>query len=133
MEESIMSFCPKCKYEYRPEISVCPDCGERLVSALPLEPEPTQEKQYDWTPVANITSPQYGQMILEILHGKDIPAILTDSSGHFSKIGAVGMSSFQPVAGVGTTLLVAKEFVEDAAHEAQIILGEEWEHVKLVP
>ena len=128
-----MPFCPKCKYEYRPEISECPDCGVRLVASLPLEPEAADEKQYDWTPVARITSPDYGSMIVETLRNKDIPAILTDSSGHFSKIGAVGMSSFQPVAGVGTTLLVPKEFVEEAAGEAQAIFGEEWEHIKLIP
>lgn len=127
-----MPFCPKCKYEYRPEISECPDCDVRLVTSLPLEPEAAEEKQYDWIPLARITSPQYGSMILEILRNKGIPAILSDSSGHFSKIGAVGMSSFQPVAGVGTTLLVPKEYVEDAAHEAQVILGDEWELVKLV-
>ena len=130
-----MPFCPKCKYEYQPEVSQCPDCSERLVANLPMEPEDGEDLsvQYDWTPVANITSPQYGQMILEVLHAKEIPAILSDSSGHFSKIGAVGVSSFQPVAGVGTTLLVPKEHIEDAAGEAQVILGEEWDHVKLVP
>ena len=130
-----MPFCPKCKYEYRPEVSECPDCGERLVSHLPLEPEDkdSQAKQYDWTPVARITSPQYGAMILEVLRAREIPAVLSDSSGHFSKIGAVGTSSFQPVAGVGTTLLVPGEYIEDAAREAQIILGDEWDHVKLIP
>ncbi len=130
-----MPFCPKCKYEYQPEISKCPDCGERLVANLPMEPETDEyfSAQYDWTPVARITSPQYGQMILEVLRAKAIPAILSDSSGHFSKIGAVGATSFQPVAGVGTTLLVPKENIEDAAGEAQVILGEEWEHAKLVP
>lgn len=129
-----MPYCPKCRYEYNPEISTCPDCNERLVASLPLEPEdaPDRAPQYDWTPVARITSPQYGSMILEVLRGRDIPAILTDSSGHFSKIGAVGATSFQPIAGVGTSLLVPKEFVEDAAHEAQIILGEEWDVVKLI-
>lgn len=130
-----MPFCPKCKYEYRPEISECPDCGERLVSHLPLEPEATEDlsAQYDWKPIARITSPQYGSMILEVLRAKEIPAVLSDSSGHFSKIGALGTSSFQPVAGVGTTLLVPKEFVEEAAGEAQIILGDDWDHVKLIP
>ncbi len=29
-----MPFCPKCRYEYRPEIWECPDCGVRLVEKL---------------------------------------------------------------------------------------------------
>ena len=27
-----MAWCPKCKNEYREGITVCPDCGEALVS-----------------------------------------------------------------------------------------------------
>ena len=30
-----MPYCPKCKYEYRPEITKCPDCGQLLVERLP--------------------------------------------------------------------------------------------------
>ena len=33
-----MPFCPKCKFEYKPEIGVCPDCGEKLGDSLP-DPE----------------------------------------------------------------------------------------------
>lgn len=29
-----MPFCPECKYEYRPEISFCPDCDVKLVDRL---------------------------------------------------------------------------------------------------
>ncbi len=36
-----MPFCPKCKYEYRPEIKKCPDCNVKLVDKLPAEHEPT--------------------------------------------------------------------------------------------
>ena len=33
-------FCPKCKYEYIDEVTVCPDCQEALIDQLPPEPEP---------------------------------------------------------------------------------------------
>ena len=32
-------FCPNCRYEYDPAITVCADCGVHLVSELPLIPE----------------------------------------------------------------------------------------------
>ena len=35
-----MPFCPKCRYEYRPEIKVCPDCGLKLKAKLQDEAEP---------------------------------------------------------------------------------------------
>ncbi len=37
-----MAWCPKCKNEYREGITVCPDCGETLVS---------EEQLTDWTSV----------------------------------------------------------------------------------
>ena len=37
-----MAWCPKCKNEYREGITVCPDCGETLVS---------EEELADWTSV----------------------------------------------------------------------------------
>ena len=37
-----MSFCPKCKSEYRKEFFKCADCGEKLVYSLPKEPEHAQ-------------------------------------------------------------------------------------------
>jgi aspartokinase len=37
-----MPFCPKCRYEYNPEIWECPDCRVRLVEKLDEE-EPEEE------------------------------------------------------------------------------------------
>ena len=31
-------FCPNCRYEYRPGIESCPDCGAELVAKLPPIP-----------------------------------------------------------------------------------------------
>jgi hypothetical protein len=30
-------FCPKCRFEYKPEVTKCPDCEVWLVSTLPEE------------------------------------------------------------------------------------------------
>ena len=29
-----MSYCPKCRYEYKPTVEICPDCGKKLVGTL---------------------------------------------------------------------------------------------------
>ncbi len=34
-----MPFCPVCKYEYKPGVEVCPDCGAKLVAELKPERE----------------------------------------------------------------------------------------------
>jgi len=35
-----MPYCPKCQFEYLPEVQRCPDCGAALVSALPPQVRP---------------------------------------------------------------------------------------------
>lgn len=128
-----MPFCPKCRYEYRPEISECPDCQEKLVPALSLEPEEADGpgREYDWVPIARMTSVQYAEMVIEALRSKDIPALLADRTGHFGKTGQMGTDSFRPISGAVTTLVVPREFVSDAAREAEVILGDEWDRIKL--
>ena len=39
-----MRYCPKCGYEYRPEIETCPDCGAGLVeqAEIPVTPLSTR-------------------------------------------------------------------------------------------
>jgi len=29
-----MPYCPKCRFEYKPTVVICPDCGEKLVAKL---------------------------------------------------------------------------------------------------
>ena len=29
-----MPYCPKCRYEYKPTVEICPDCGKKLVAKL---------------------------------------------------------------------------------------------------
>ena len=33
-----MRYCPKCGYEYRPEIETCPDCGAAVVDRVEQPP-----------------------------------------------------------------------------------------------
>jgi hypothetical protein len=139
-----MPFCPKCRYEYLPTVSKCPDCEVRLVAELPLEPEEPDEppeihepeesvemESFDnWIPLARFTSTQYADLVLEALESKDIPAVLSDKTGYFGKTGQMGLSSSRPIAGALVTLYVPEEFAHDASQEARIILGEEWDKMK---
>lgn len=127
-----MPYCPKCRYEYRPEISQCPDCNERLVATLPMEPENKPVIYENWTEIARFTSTQYGEMLVEALRSKDIPALLRDATGHFGQIGAMGMTSYAPVPGAYATLLIPDQFVEQACQEAEAVMGEEWAKIRLL-
>lgn len=128
-----MPFCPKCRYEYNYGIGQCPDCGARLVDRLPEEPpEVVDERQYrDWIPLAKIASQQIAEMLLEGLRAKNIPAIIHSGVGHFGHVGVMGASLYAPVGGA-YTLLVPREYVEDADGEGRLILGDDWDKAKIL-
>jgi hypothetical protein len=125
-----MPFCPKCKYEYRPGMFDCPDCGSRLVDVLPGEDDSAtdgDQPQYeDWVEIGRLTSQQYAEMLVEALKAKDIPAVVHSLTGHFGATGQMGTHLFRPISGAYYALFVPREFVEDADLEAETILGEEW-------
>ncbi|RKX23303.1 MAG: hypothetical protein DRP51_00740 [Candidatus Zixiibacteriota bacterium] len=124
-----MPFCPKCRYEYKPEISVCPDCSEPLVSSLPdktAEDFRIDSKTYNnWVRIGRLTSYAYANMINEGLHSKNIPVVVLSGAGHFGQTGQMGTSSFRPIDG-GFSIMVPEEFAVDASREAEVILGDEW-------
>lgn len=128
-----MPFCPKCKYEYNWGVGVCPDCDERLVDKLPDEKEVADEgvEYKDWIALARLTSQMMAEMVVDSLRSKDIPAVIHSGTGHFGQAGAMGPSSYLS-AGFGYTLMVPKEYIDDATQEAKVILGDEWVKATLV-
>ena len=126
-----MPFCPLCRCEYMPGISLCSDCQVELVEVLPDAKETEEEKDqyHDWIPLARLTSTQLAEMLLEGLRAKNVPTVLRSSAGYFGQIGTMGVSSYQSVGGV-YTVLVPREYVGDAENEAEVILGDEWKNAK---
>jgi hypothetical protein len=131
-----MSFCPKCKYEYKRDSGVCPDCGETLIRS---QPEPTMTgfqtasdiPPGDWVQLARLPSPEYAEMVLECLRSNDIPAVILSGTGHFGQTGQMGMSVFRPVGGQ-FSVMVPVAHVAEADHHGYSILGEEWEKSRTV-
>ena len=152
-------FCPKCKYEYNPEITICADCEETLVSEVELakviedeqkvssetivnelrelgflhqfENATAHSSDIDWVQIARLNSQPQSEMLLEVLHSKDIAAVIHSGTGYFGITGQLGMSSFQPIGG-GYSLFVDKNSLTDVDNEARIVIGDEWEKCKLV-
>jgi hypothetical protein len=68
-----MPFCPNCRYEYKPEISKCPDCGARLVDELPRVAAPESP---NFVPLRNLPSRTYARMLQEALKNEGIPSMI---------------------------------------------------------
>jgi hypothetical protein len=111
-------------------VAVCPDCGEKLAAKLP-EQNVEEKPDQDWVPLARLTSQQTAEMLRGALEAKGIPAVLHSGTGHFGVTGQMGISSFRPVGG-GYVIFVPVVFVEDANCEAEVILGDDWEKLKIV-
>ena len=127
-------FCPKCRFEYKPEIFTCPDCDERLVLTLPEETAgktDSPENYEDWVQLARLTSTMSAEMLSDLLRSKNIPVVILSGSGHFGQTGQMGASSFRPVDGGFYSVMVPPEHVDAVDEEATAILGEEWIKAKL--
>jgi hypothetical protein len=66
-----MSFCPKCKYEYKEGIAVCPDCDVRLVKELHVEAEDQEDYPVALVTVGDISE---ADIIKSVLDSAGIPA-----------------------------------------------------------
>lgn len=56
-----MSWCPKCKNEYRAGISICPDCKEELLDEL------TEEMELEFVPVLQTSEEELKEKIIKYL------------------------------------------------------------------
>ncbi len=127
-------FCPKCRFEYNPEVSTCPDCGEKLVLTLPEETlgkTDSPENYENWVHLARLTSTMSAEMLSDVLRSKGIPIVILSGSGHFGQTGQMGASSFRPIDGA-YSVMVPAEHIDAADAEATAILGEEWIKAKLI-
>lgn len=122
-------FCPKCRYEYKDDVTECPDCNVALVSELPKEELPEEIK--DWVQVARLNSLQEAEMIEESLREKNIRVVIQSGTGYFGYIGVMGATSYGPVGG-GYSVYVPKDEIVEADREATLLLGDEWIKSRLI-
>ncbi len=75
-----MAFCPKCEAEFRPEMSLCPDCNVQLVDALSGEEREIEELAV----VVTMTQEPDAYILRGFLENEGIPCVLENVSFHAS-------------------------------------------------
>lgn len=124
-----MGFCPICKYEYNPGVTVCPDCNEPLVDQLPQTTKGSAAVQPDdsWVPVCRVTGETRSGIAKGALDSNNIPSIVMSSQ--FSAYG--GARGLQAVlgSGHGDVLMVPREFQQEAELILEAVLGEDFDRM----
>jgi hypothetical protein len=115
-----MPFCPDCRYEYRPGISKCPDCGIKLVDKLPEEPVETRSvesgEKINFVPLKDLPSRLYAEMLKEALKKEGIVSMIKGDEG----IAFRTTTSHIPVSKI--TIWVPKKDLEKAGEIADQML-----------
>ncbi len=109
-----MPFCPNCRYEYLPEISVCPDCEAELVAELPDLQEWIEK--VEWRALKPLPGVIYAKMVAEVLDQREIPNYIQSLFGS----GGIGIVSGGDFAGASARIWVP----EDRKNEAEEIQEE---------
>lgn len=138
-----MPFCPDCRYEYRIEATICPDCNQQLVDHLPIE-RSAGPLDGDWVPAGRVQTQMKAEIARGALESNEIPIVMVTGSagagGAFSSAGTAsaggaagnlgsGSSGISQLTGDGSggyTILVHREQVEEAQLILDAILGGEY-------
>jgi hypothetical protein len=102
-----MPFCPKCKYEYKPGIEICPDCDEKLVDSLPEE-ELEFDEEVELALLCTTSNVIHIDFLKEALKDSGIPCLVKREAPTIYGSGAVGSAFF------GARIYVPKDKLEEA-------------------
>ncbi len=112
-----MKYCHSCRYEFKDEVDVCPDCGVPLHDTPPA---PEKYREVEWVELRQLPSPIYVEMVKEILDNEGIPNYL---SFHFlSSTFSIRGSS---LVGESGKLFVPKEFRDEALELIEPLIDDE--------
>ncbi len=120
-----MPICPKCKYEYRPGTTVCPDCGEKLVESLPPKMV-AQSPDDSWVSVCRVGSVVKSEMAKGALDSNNIPSIVMSSSFSAHGKGLDYVSGLALSEAGGNVIMVPREYRVEAELILQVVLGDDY-------
>jgi len=105
-------YCPKCRYEFKAGVTVCPDCNVPLVDTLP--PEPEVEYEYiERIPIFKTTDQSKIMIAKSLLEEAGID-YFAQGEGIMDLFGA-GRLNFNPI--VGPVIFAVKPEDEQKARE----------------
>jgi hypothetical protein len=123
-------FCPKCRYEYKEGITVCPDCDEPLVAQLTPTTGAAAMPDETWVGVCTVNGGVSAEMAKGALDSNNIPSAVV--SGGFTGHGT-GMShsdGLTALTGRADVIMVPRQYREMAQVVLEAVLGEGYEGIE---
>lgn len=120
-----MPFCANCRYEYRPGITMCPDCNQPLVDKLAPRTAATTPDQ-SWVPVCDVPSDFNSSLARGALESRNIPSIVMSSTFKAYGVDATYTSQLLNSPKAINVIMVPREFVDEATLVLEAVLGDDF-------
>ena len=122
----MMTFCPKCRYEYEDDILECPDCRIELIDQLPSSVvSAAVSPDESWIPAGLVNSQIKSDLAKGALDSNNIPSVIISSVFNAYGKGLDFSSSISLSSSEGNIVLVPKEFKEEALFILEAVLGDD--------
>ena len=119
-----MPFCPKCRYEYKADVMLCPDCNVALVDHLEVQQTAAVRPDDSWVVVGGVQSVIKAEIARGSLDSSNIPSVLMSSA--FNNIDGNGLDTNVDSRVEGNIIMVPREYKSEAELILETILGEEF-------
>ena len=113
-----MPFCPECRYEYRVEAKICPDCNQQLVEHLAVE-RAAGPPDDEWVPAGRVQTTMKAELARGALESNEIPIVMVTGAAGNIGTGSSGVSQLTGDGSGGFTILVHSEQVAEAQYFAR--------------
>ncbi|HEY7061973.1 MAG TPA: DUF2007 domain-containing protein [Chloroflexota bacterium] len=90
-----MPVCPRCGTEYRPEFSVCADCGEALVDHLPEPHDHSRARAVADVEAARFATEAEAQIFHGLLQEKGIHSVVVPLNADRGLWGSAGVPTYE--------------------------------------
>jgi hypothetical protein len=119
-----VAWCPNCEYEYRSELTICPDCNEKLVSAKKTATSAVSPDD-SWVKVIDFVNRAAAGRAKETLDKSNIPSVIMSAA--FDNLHADRLRTEMLDAGADPcVILVPREFRDEAEIMIESTMGEDY-------
>jgi hypothetical protein len=121
-----LAYCPNCKYDYKTDETVCPDCKTALIFNKSANSSAATVPDDSWVVIAGIEDGLFKDMAKGSLDSNNIPSIFISSVSkeEFKQIAPLVSQSLDGIE--GNLIVVPREFKDDAVLVLSSVLGDDF-------